>query len=232
MSTCSVGHRLLLLSAILSYIISFYCCHAGSEGRAGKAKIQLAFGVMTYQREDRSVDETYAEFLRLMVNIYESEEKHLYILHTDIKSDPMLLNAINNDYCAPKRNCRHIDSRNIAWGSLTTGEMMIALMRQADTFFADGSKGEKTSGHAWDYFVLLGHESFPLTTLAYAENYLASFPRYYRLDSFNRSLCFNQLLCCRGTNFMNCWPVSGYNFFAQWEDNNWRLEVRFFSVIT
>jgi hypothetical protein len=149
---------------------------SSEERSAGsKPRIQLAFGIMTYQRDDRTVDETYAEFLRLMVNIYGGEDKHIYILHTDVKSDPSLLHAINNDYCAPKANCRHIESRNIAWGSLTTGEMMLSLMRKADTFFNDG--GRVTPGHAWDYFVLLGHESFPLTSLTYAENFLASFPR-------------------------------------------------------
>ena len=142
---------------------------------ARTAGIQLAFGIMTYQREDRTVEETYAEFLRLMINIYENEDNHLYILHTDVKSDPGLLEAINNDYCLPKKNCKHIAARNVAWGSLTTGEMMLALMRKADSFFS--SNEAATNGNNWEYFILLGHESFPLTSLKYTENFLSSYPR-------------------------------------------------------
>lgn len=169
-----IGLIVVLLGTILPIVAETGV--GGSSSRKDPPRVQLAFGVMTYQREDRTVEETYAEFLRLMVNIYESEDRHVYVLHTDVKSDPALLRAINEEYCAPKANCRHIPARNIAWGSITTGEMMLALMRKADGFFNDG-RSNVTAGHAWDYFILLGHESFPLTSLRYAENFLASFPR-------------------------------------------------------
>lgn len=190
-----------MIQIVAFLLFSLVCSDQVQFAVARTASIQMAFGIMTYQREDRTVEETYAEFLRLMVNIYENEDNHLYILHTDVKSDPGLLEAINKDYCMPKANCRHITARNVAWGSLTTGEMMLALMRKADNFFGPNEAG--TNGKNWEYFILLGHESFPLTSLKYTENFLSSYPR--------------------GSNFINCWPVSGYNFYGQWESNDWRL---------
>jgi hypothetical protein len=50
---------------------------------------------------------------------------------------------------------------------------------------------------------LLGHESLPLRSLKYTETILASYPK--------------------GTNFINCWKGSGYDFYGQHEDVNWRL---------
>jgi hypothetical protein len=103
------------------------------------------------------------------------------------------------EWCGPKLNCESIAPRNVGWAGLTTGEMMLALMQTAHEFT------ETRSLPPWEYFILIGHESVPLTSLRYVEGYLA---RAYPL----------------GTNFINCWKVSGYDFFGQWEDNNWRLE--------
>lgn len=58
-------------------------------------------------------------------------------------------------------------------------------------------------GHNWTSFVLIGHESVPLVSLPYVESFLASHPA--------------------NTNFMNCMPVGGYDFFGQWEDASSRL---------
>jgi hypothetical protein len=77
---------------------------------------------------------------------------------------------------------------------MSCGEMMLALMQAAYEF----------NEVNWEYFILIGHESVPLTNLMYVEMFLSAFPK--------------------GTNFMNCWEVSGYDFFGQWEDNTYRLE--------
>ena len=67
--------------------------------------------------------------------------------------------------------------------------MNFALMREAHTFhYPNGSKSN------WEYFILLGHESLALTTLQYTELYLLSYPK--------------------NTNFVNCWPSNGLNFYG------------------
>ena len=190
--------------ALLLHIVPV--CAAGSEDKFIAPAVQLAFGVMTYQKGGRTVEETFQDFKRLMNVIYESQEKHLYVLHVDIKSDEALLGAIHEGFCAPKSNCDYIAPRNIAWAGLTTGEMMLALMHRALEFNKDceHTVAARQSRTAWDYFVLVGHESVPLYPLPYIEAYLAHAPP--------------------GTNFINCWKVQGYDFFGQWEDNTYRLE--------
>jgi hypothetical protein len=175
-----------------------------------EAPIQLAFGVMTYQKQGRSATSTYADFRRLMDVLYDSQN-HVYMLHVDIKSEPSLLESIHNSYCQPKANCDFIAPRNIAWAGLTTGEMMLALMHGAlefDDFSKNATRPDGSSRHRaaadWAYFVLIGHESVPLYPLPYIERFLAHSPA--------------------GTNFMNCWPVEGYDFYGQWEDNTYRLQ--------
>jgi hypothetical protein len=76
--------------------------------------------------------------------------------------------------------------------------MNIALMQAADDFDSHGSKL-----NSWEYFILLGHETVPLTSLTYTEQFILSYPR--------------------GTNFINCWRASGYDFFGQWENLDNRL---------
>ena len=92
-------------------------------------EIQLAFGIMTYQKQDKTVEEVLIDFHRLMEIIY-TENNHLYVLHIDIKSNPTLIEHINN-FCELKLNCIVIKSRNIAWAGLSTGEMMLTLMQTA-----------------------------------------------------------------------------------------------------
>ena len=129
--------------------------------------------------------------------------------------------SIYDDFCGPKPNCLTIMSRNVAWAGLTTGEMMLALMQTAHEAGGSGNshaygdrfqedplykniQGNPIPGHNWSYFVLIGHESVPLVSLPYTEGFLASHPP--------------------NTNFMNCMPVGGYDFFGQWEDASSRLE--------
>lgn len=127
-----------------------------------------------------------------MKRIYTSD-RHVYVFHVDVKSEPRLLELIHG-YC-PERatNCIFIEPRNVAWGGLSTGEMMLALAHDA-----------LESAEPWDHFVLIGHESVPLTSLEYAEAHIASFPRE--------------------TNFVHCMNVSDYNFFGQRESVRGRLE--------
>lgn len=169
-------------------------------------KIQLAFGVMTYQKNGKSVQEVIIDFHRLMKQIYDHDD-HLYILHIDIKSDNRLIEYIN-EYCNPKLNCFVIQSRNIAWAGLSTGEMMLALMQTALEYEQHKITAEYTNIHVpgldWSHFILIGHESIPLVSLNYIVDYIASYPS--------------------DTNFMNCWKTSGYDFFGQWESNTYRLQ--------
>jgi hypothetical protein len=88
-----------------------------------------------------------------------------------------------------------VGNRNVGWAGLTTGEMMLALMHESYI---------QSYSSPYDYFLLTGHESFALTSIEYMEDYLNSFPR--------------------GSNFMNCWKVDGYDFFGQWESSLHRLE--------
>ena len=171
---------------------------AGSITRSladGQARAKLAFGVMVYQKKEYSAEQTFTEFSRLMDGIYVSD-RHVYVFHIDSKSDATLFELIQA-YCESHNtfgnaNYRFIEPRDVAWGGLSTGEMMLALMQEA-----------YESDIAWDHFVLIGHESVPLTSLQYAEAYIASFPS--------------------DTNFIHCMDVGGYDFFGQWENANGRL---------
>ena len=165
-----------------------------------KAPIQIAFGVMIFQRQSHTVDETIIDFQRLMNQIYEDEHNHIYVLHTDYKSEDALHVFIDDKYCQPKANCMSIESRSVTWAGITVVEMNMALMQAADDFlYPNGSSS------SWDYFVLLGHESIAMSSLHYTENYLLSYPS--------------------GTNFINCWRGSGYDFFGQHEDIMYRLSA-------
>lgn len=178
-------------------MFSFFVALAGlaaaiAAEEPSPTRARLAFGVMTYQKEGYSPNQTFTEFQRLMEHIYTSE-RHVYVFHVDIKSDPLLVEWIRG-YCpVGASNCLFIEGRNVAWGGLSTGEMMLALMQDA-----------YESVVAWDHFVLIGHESVPLTSLEYAEHHIGSFP----LE----------------TNFIHCMDVGGYDFFGQWENAYGRLE--------
>jgi hypothetical protein len=167
-----------------------------SKAFKSNANLQIAFGIMIYGKADHRINETTSDFTRLMDIIYD-DSNHIYILHTDSKSDPLIHNYID-EYCSPKSNCYSIESRSITWAGVSITEMNLALMQAADQFkYPDGSQS------SWEYFVLLGHESLPLRSLKYTENVLASYPK--------------------GTNFINCWKSSGHDFYGQHEDINWRL---------
>lgn len=161
------------------------------------ASIQLAYGVMTYERVGQPAEETIEDFMRLMNQIYEDANNHIYVLHTDVKSSFVVISQINA-YCDARLNCISIDSRSVTWGGVSVTEMNLALMHAADDFLYPNG-----TASSWDYFCLLGHESVPLTTLEYTEQFLLSYPK--------------------GTNFINCWKAEGHDFFGQWESLEYRL---------
>jgi hypothetical protein len=162
----------------------------------GGPPVNLAFGVMVYQKPGQSAEDTFAAFDRLMRVIY-SPHKHVYVVHVDVKSDSQLIDRIHGYCSGTAHNCLHVTPRNVAWAGLSTAEMMLALMQEAFEGDAGGAQ------LAWDYFLLAGHESVSLGTLEYMETYLAAFPR--------------------GTNFVHCMNISGYDFFGQWENVYGRL---------
>jgi hypothetical protein len=166
---------------------------------------------MIYQKESQSIQQVLESFHRLFDTIY-TPHNHLYVIHLDIKSDLFLHKEIQK-ICSKKKNCLKIYSRNVAWGSLSTGEMMLALMHEAleASFTVTASPSATTAPPltpiTWEYFILLGHESLPVVSLSRLEEILSAYPS--------------------GTNFMNCWSLDGYNFFGQFEQNQNRLNEIF-----
>lgn len=138
---------------------------------------QLAFGLMVYQKQEHDANYTIHSFNRMMENVYD-ENNHCYVLHVDIKSDEDVLSHISS-YCTSKSNCFMIPPRNVAWASLSTAEMMLALMQRA------------LSTCEWEYFVLLGHESIALTSLLHLQEVIFSYPPHtnfmncWRLDGYD-----------------------------------------------
>ena len=128
-----------------------------------RESIQIAFGVMVYQKHGKSVNEVLHDFIRTMKSIY-VPNRHSYFIHLDSKSDPPLHKQVSSR-CSDLRNCIQISPRNVAWAGLTTGEMMLALMHEA-----------YESEFHFDYFVLLGHESIPLVSMSTLATVLAAYP--------------------------------------------------------
>ena len=163
-----------------------------SSGSPGP-RVQLAFGVMTFQRNEDAYNDTVSDFMRLMGWLYEDERNHVYVLHTDSKCDREVHSAITDVYCGSRSNCMALEPRSVTWGGISVVEMNLALMHAADDFMYPNG-----SASSWQYFALVGHESVPLMKLSYMESFLASYPP--------------------GTNFINCWDSDGYDFFGQHED--------------
>jgi hypothetical protein len=165
-----IGWYLLISLTVITLFITTTTCLSPSPtpshdpgGRAGAA-IQLALGIMIYQKETQSINQVMTSFLRLFDSIY-TPNNHLYVIHLDIKSDPSLHHEIQRVCSSRGKNCLKIYSRNVAWGSLSTGEMMLGLMQEA-----------VESQIPWEYFILLGHESLPLVNLERMEEILQAYP--------------------------------------------------------
>lgn len=150
----------VLMWFLLSIVFLLSCTEVSGGGRDN---IQLAFGVMIYQKVGKSVNDVLLDFNRVFKTIY-TPSKHVYILHLDEKSDGALRSSIDQK-CKQLKNCLQIAPRNVAWAGLTTGEMMLALMQEA-----------YESEFHFDYFVLLGHESIPLMSLPNIELVLKAYP--------------------------------------------------------
>ena len=215
------------------------------QGDIKDSPIQLAFGIMTYQKRGQTVEQVMSSFTTLMDSIY-STENHLYILHVDSKSDKQLLHAIYKEFCDSSQrvhNCGYIRPRNVGWGGPTVSEMNLALMQAAVEYPAlqyvkhPQRQGQK-QGHIetrhtlerpWDYFILLGHESVPLVSLQYIEQFLGSV-KHGKLfpPSTNPSPSHVPVplsVYPTDTNFINCWHSYGHDFYGQWEDVITRLET-------
>mmetsp|Transcript_19589 Transcript_19589/g.28181 ORF Transcript_19589/g.28181 Transcript_19589/m.28181 type:complete len:546 (+) Transcript_19589:73-1710(+) len=142
------------------------------------AALDMAYGIMVYQKSGKSVNDVLHAFDRTLQSVY-VRDRHVYTVHTDIKSDPALLQGVSMR-CASLSNCVEIPHRNVAWAGLSTGEMMLALMQAAFE-----------SNIYWEYFVLLGHESVSLLSPANIERVLQSYPNgtnfvnCWKVDGYN-----------------------------------------------
>lgn len=136
------------------------CCKGNNVEPASK----LAFGIMVYQKDGVTSEHVVHCFRRIFDAIY-SPHKHFYVIHLDIKSNQSIFDDLHR-ICDNLTNCAMVFPRNVAWGGISTGEMMLGLMQRADE-----------SNYDWEYFVLLGHESIALTSIDVAENIIASYPR-------------------------------------------------------
>lgn len=89
--------RLSLLPRLLIVFVVCVCCGACELDCADTAPttvrvppVQIAFGIMIYQKSGRSVASVLYDFHNLMEVIY-TAHNHLYVLHVDVKSDPALI---------------------------------------------------------------------------------------------------------------------------------------------
>ena len=169
-------------------VLCLFMLHGASNTYAAHAPIQIAFGIMTYQKKEEPIARVLTAFNRLMDSIY-SRDNHLYIMHVDSKSSDELVSAIHVDFCDKRfANCGYIRPRNVGWGAPTVVEMNMALLQAALEYprlqhpYSDVAEKLPSNIHRvelahnrkWDYFILLGHEAVALVTLPYIEQWLGS----------------------------------------------------------
>ena len=232
-------------------------------------EVNLAFGIMLYHKKGQDPAYTARHFQRLMASIYRPD-RHLYMLHIDAKTDAALMHTLHNEADSAGRapNCGYIRPRNVAWGAPSVVEMNMALMQAAYEFpdlqyeYTDAHQKHRSStaqgqGHGrqrqrlpymWDYFVFIGHESVPLVSLGYIEQWFASVVHGVRpsasasssnalgggkavvsdnvVDDEESKSQLEELFYVypAGTNFINCWDGFGHDFFGQYEDVVERLK--------
>ena len=75
------------LSTVLILLCIFY---SDAVEVTRRSHIQIAFGVMTYQKQHKSVGDVLSDFHNLMQALY-THHNHLYVLHVDSKSDENLV---------------------------------------------------------------------------------------------------------------------------------------------
>jgi hypothetical protein len=228
--------------------------HVASHTHAAHAPIQIAFGIMTYQKKEEPIAHVLTAFNRLMDSVY-SRDNHLYIMHVDSKSGDELVSAIHVDFCDKRSaNCLYIRPRNVGWGAPTVVEMNMALLQAAVEYphlqhpYSDVAeklrsniqRAELTRNRKWDYFILLGHEAVALVTLPYIEQFLSSVQHGQLYPARARSTAASGnandkepstaslgalSVYPEGTNFINCWHAFGHDFYSQWEDVVSRMET-------
>jgi len=96
---------MFILSLELLFFVLFFlqCRNIGGDGVCNNTTlpeievpnvrvppVQIAFGVMVYQKQGRSVEAVLYDFHNLMEVIY-TARNHLYVLHVDVKSDSALI---------------------------------------------------------------------------------------------------------------------------------------------
>ena len=231
--TCKPRKMLVLLLCI------WFCCILCLEAvdKAKDASINLAFGIMLYDKAGQS-EYTKRSFERLMKSIYKTD-KHLYIMHIDAKTDEKLMKSIHGDYCNSIdrfHNCGYIRPRNVVWGAPSVVEMNLAIMQAAYEFpylqyeYLDAFEQNKINSnivrqklpYQWDYFIFIGHESMPLMTMSYIEQFFMSV-KHGKHPNSNQEPEDDEddesfHLYPKDTNFINCWDSHGHDFFGQHED--------------
>ena len=104
---------------------------------------KVAYGVMVYQRQNKTVTDVLDQFTRLFDAIYSPE--FTFVVHVDIKSDPVLINLITEYVQRFSPQASTIPSVSVSWGGVTVVERTLALMQAA-----------LERDPEWEYFVNIG----------------------------------------------------------------------------
>jgi hypothetical protein len=104
---------------------------------------KVAYGVMVYQRQNKTVTDVLDQFTRLFDAIYSPE--FTFVVHVDIKSDPALIELITKYVQRFSPQASTIASVSVSWGGVTVVERTLALMQAA-----------LERDPEWEYFVNIG----------------------------------------------------------------------------
>ncbi|EWM30599.1 core-2 i-branching enzyme [Nannochloropsis gaditana] len=121
---------------------------------------KVAYGVMVYQRQNKTVSDVFDQFTRLFDAIY--SPNFTCVVHVDIKSEPALIEKITDYVKKHAPQASTIPSVSVSWGGITVVERTLALMQAA-----------LESDPEWEYFVNIGQEDYPLQSPAAIQEYLA-----------------------------------------------------------
>lgn len=233
----SIISRLLVLLQGLTCIIA-----------STNSDVNLAFGIMLYETEERGSSYTMNSFQRLLNAIYR-EDRHLYMLHVDAKTNSNLMIDLHENICDERsHNCGYIRPRKVAWGAPSVVEMNLGLIQAAYEFpqlqykYTDPHQKRPCTAvrtslpYTWDYFIFIGHESVPLMSIHYIEQWFSSvvhgikpsllsnieeIEKQDKKYDTSEEATANELyhIYPSGTNFINCWDGAlGHDFFGQRED--------------
>lgn len=107
---------------------------------------KVAYGVMVYQRQNKTVSDVFDQFTRLFDAIY--SPNFTCVVHVDIKSEPALIEKITDYVKKHAPQASTIPSVSVSWGGITVVERTLALMQAA-----------LESDPEWEYFVNIGQVS-------------------------------------------------------------------------